>query len=220
MRGNRENAQPAKVFWGANIIPSNFAVASGAGFLAGPEKSPAAFINGFQHPNREKSRSHGMSEFSRNNRVDKDKATSNGKGTAPPTREVKVTPSNYRGEIRKPKLMEGEGEAKVGLREGGDGTAKSRGHGGSHRGVSFNGNKGALVKIYVKTSGGREGVQEGFEISDMLWICANNNEGVIGILEDGAREVVDKWVKQEAISGGIEEKLLEDVRHNVKEERG
>jgi hypothetical protein len=48
----------------------------------------------------------------------------------------------------------------------------------------------------------------------------DDNEGVIGILENGAREVIDQGVEQKAITGGPEEKLLQDVSDNIKEKGG
>jgi hypothetical protein len=48
----------------------------------------------------------------------------------------------------------------------------------------------------------------------------NNDEGVIGILEDGTREIVHQGVKEEAGEGGETEHLLKDVSDNVEQKRG
>jgi hypothetical protein len=36
----------------------------------------------------------------------------------------------------------------------------------------------------------------------------NNNEGIISVLQDRARQIIDKRVKKEATSGGVQDKLL------------
>jgi hypothetical protein len=48
----------------------------------------------------------------------------------------------------------------------------------------------------------------------------NNDEGVIGILEDGTREIVHQGVKEKAREGGETEHLLKDVSDNVEQKRG
>jgi hypothetical protein len=48
----------------------------------------------------------------------------------------------------------------------------------------------------------------------------NNDEGVIGILKDRTREVINERVKKEASLRRMEQKLLEDIRNQVKEKGG
>jgi hypothetical protein len=59
-----------------------------------------------------------------------------------------------------------------------------------------------------------------FEVGDMVRDGSNNDEGVVGVLEDGARKVIDKGVEEKASKGGQAEHLLEDISNNVEKERG
>jgi hypothetical protein len=49
---------------------------------------------------------------------------------------------------------------------------------------------------------------------------SNDNEGVISILEDGTREIINKRVKEKTFTSGVEQELLKDIHNNVEEERG
>jgi hypothetical protein len=116
--------------------------------------------------------------------------------------------------------MGGKGESKVSLRKGGDFASKSRGHKRSGRWVSFDRNESAFVEINVEPSGHREIIQESFKVSNMVRDGSNDNEGVISILEDGTREIIDKRVKEKTFTRGVEQELLKDIHNNVEEERG
>ena len=82
--------------------------------------------------------------------------------------------------------MERERETKVGLGEGGDNTPEGGSHGGRRRRFGSDRDKRALVVVYDKASGSREGVREVFKVHDMLGDGSNNDEGVIGVLKNGA----------------------------------
>jgi hypothetical protein len=54
----------------------------------------------------------------------------------------------------------------------------------------------------------------------MLRDSTNDDEGVVSVLKNGAGKVVDKRVEKQPLTGGQEEKLLENVSDNVKKEGG
>jgi hypothetical protein len=72
----------------------------------------------------------------------------------------------------------------------------------------MNGNKGAFVKVDIKTGGSSEVVKKAFEICRVLRDGFYNDEGIVSILKDRAREIVDKRVEKKSLAGGLEEKLL------------
>jgi hypothetical protein len=47
-----------------------------------------------------------------------------------------------------------------------------------------------------------------------------NNQGVVGILKDRARKVIDQGVEKQPVTRSPEEKLLKHIGDNVKEEGG
>jgi hypothetical protein len=113
-----------------------------------------------------------------------------------------------------------EGEAEVGLGEGGNGAAKHISHGGGHGGLDFDGNESAFMEIYGKTSCRREVIKSKLEVGDVVRDSADDNQSVISILEDRTGEVINQGVKEEAITGGLEKELLEDISNNVEQEGG
>jgi hypothetical protein len=116
--------------------------------------------------------------------------------------------------------MSGKGETKVGLREGGDRTAESGRHRSCGVVLNFYGDKSALVKVDGKTSGSGEGVQKRFKVVNMLRNSADDDEGVVSILENRAGEIIHQRMKQKAVPRSREQKLLEHVSDDVKQERG
>jgi hypothetical protein len=83
--------KPPEFFWDADIIPSHLALASIASFLSGPEEGPASFIDGFNDTGREEARTHGMGQHRGEDRVDEEKATTNGEASPSPAREAHIT---------------------------------------------------------------------------------------------------------------------------------
>jgi hypothetical protein len=54
----------------------------------------------------------------------------------------------------------------------------------------------------------------------MLRDSANDNNGVIGILENRARKIVDKRVKKQTLPRGHKKELLENIGNNIKKKGG
>jgi hypothetical protein len=99
-----------------------------------------------------------------------------------------------------------------------NGTPESGGHGGGNRRVSVDRDKGTFVKIDSEPNSGSEFVKNIFKIGNVFRDGANDNEGVVGVLEDRTGEVFNKRVEKEPIPRGLEQKLLENVCDNVEEE--
>jgi hypothetical protein len=191
-----------------------------AGFFPGPEESTPPFVNGFNNTNGKEPSGHGMREHRSEDRVYKDQAASNREATTTPAREAHVAFGHDGGEVTKAQLVRGEREAKIGLREGGDLTPKGDSHGSGNIGISFDGDKGAFVEIDGQAGSGREIIKHLLKIGNMVRDSANDNEGVIGILEDGAGEVIHQGVKEKTREGGDAKHLLKDVSNDVKQEGG
>jgi hypothetical protein len=217
---NREDPEPADTFWGADNVPRDLALAAGAVIVAIPKEGTPSFINSLNDSRREKSSAHGMSEHGREDRVDKDKPPTNGEGPTTPTGQFHITLGNDRSKVRIPNFVSGEGEAKVGLRKGGHNTTERGRNGRGRRGLHFDGNKGAFVIVNVEASGVRKVCQEFFEIGRVLRDSPNDYESIVGILQDRARKVINKWVKEQSLPRGAQEELLQDVSHNVEEKGG
>jgi hypothetical protein len=92
-----------------------------------------------------------------------------------PARKAHVSFQDKRSEIRDTKFVDGEREAKVSLREGGDRTPKGGGHFRGERRIGPDSNKGAILKVDVKTSGRGEVIKQGFKVGDMMRDNFNNN---------------------------------------------
>jgi hypothetical protein len=54
------------------------------------------------------------------------------------------------------------------------------------------------VEVDGKPSSCREIVQDALQVSHMLWNSTDDDEGVIGVLEDRARKVVHQGVEKNA----------------------
>jgi hypothetical protein len=54
----------------------------------------------------------------------------------------------------------------------------------------------------------------------MLRDSANDDKGVIGILENKARKIINKRVKEQTLSRGHKKKLLKDVGYDIKKKGG
>jgi hypothetical protein len=54
----------------------------------------------------------------------------------------------------------------------------------------------------------------------MLRDGPDDDEGVVSVLKDGAGEVVDQRVKEEAVSRGVEDHLLKDINNDIKQKKG
>jgi hypothetical protein len=57
-------------------------------FLTGPEESTTPFVEGIHHTHGEKANTHGMREQGSEDRIDEDKAATNGKRATMPSREA------------------------------------------------------------------------------------------------------------------------------------
>jgi hypothetical protein len=113
-----------------------------------------------------------------------------------------------------------EGEAKVGLRKRGNGTTKGKSHGSGGRGVDLDRNESALVEVDGEAGCSREIVESRFKIGDMVRDSADDDQGIVSVLKDRARKIIDKRVEEEPITRGMEEELLEDVGNNIEKEGG
>jgi hypothetical protein len=54
----------------------------------------------------------------------------------------------------------------------------------------------------------------------MLRDSANDDKGVVGILENRARKIINKRVKENTLSRGHKKKLLKNVGNDIKEKGG
>jgi hypothetical protein len=91
----------------------------------------------------------------------------------------------------------GEGEAKVGLGKGGDGTPEGGSDVGGDERINLNGHERAFVVVDVKASGLGKVIKKLFEVASMLRNGTNDNESVICILENGARSIINERVEEE-----------------------
>jgi hypothetical protein len=217
---NGKNTKATKMLGRADFRPSNLALAARTGFFASPEEGSSPLINGFDDPRREDSGGHSMGEHSSEDRVDKKEAPSNRKRTPAPPREAQVTFSNDRVEVSKAKFMSGEGKTEVCLGKGGDRTAESKCHGGSRFCRRIDRNKGVFVEVDSQASVRGESVKGSFKVGNMLGDGPDDDEGIISILENRTRKVVDQGVKQKPLTRGLEKKLLEDISNDVEKEGG
>jgi hypothetical protein len=153
-----EDAQPSTIFGDTDVIPGNFAVPTVASFFTSPQESTPTLVDSLDNPSGEETSGHGMSKHGSENIIHKDQATPNGHASATPPREAHVAFLNDGGEIGGSKFVGRQGEPKVGLGEGGDGTPEGSGHGEGRGVVSLDGDEGAFVEVDDKTSGRRETV--------------------------------------------------------------
>jgi hypothetical protein len=153
-----EDAQPSTIFGDTYVIPDNLAVPTVASFFTSPQEGAPTFVDSLDDPSGEETGGHGMSKHGGENRIHKDQATSNGHATATPPREAHVAFLNDGGEIGGSKFVGRQGEPKVGLGEGGDGTPEGSGHGEGRGVVRLDGDEGAFVEVDDETSGRRETV--------------------------------------------------------------
>jgi hypothetical protein len=137
-----------------------------------------------------------------------------------PTRESHVAFRNDGSKIGESEFVRREGEAEISLGERRDRTPKGGSHGRSFGGVNFNRDKRALMKVYGEARSSREIIKELLKVGDVVRNRTNDNESIIGILEDGTGQIINKRVEKEAGAGGLEEKLLEDISNDVEKERG
>jgi hypothetical protein len=76
------------------------------------------------------------------------------------------------------------------------------------------------MEVNSEPHGRGEGVESPLEVSHMLRDGPDDDEGVIGVLEDGTRKIVDKRVEKEPITRSLEEKLLENISNDSKNKGG
>jgi hypothetical protein len=140
-----ENAQPATVFWGTDVIPGNFAVSTMASFFASPEEITPTLVDILDNPSGEEPSGHGVSKHVRENGIYKDQMATNGQTPASPPRKAHVTFLNDGGKFGGSKLIGREGKPKVGLGKGGEDAPKGMGNGEGCGLVGLDGNEGAFV---------------------------------------------------------------------------
>jgi hypothetical protein len=191
---DRDHTEPPQLFRDAHLFPGHQALTPIASLFPSPKEGAAPFVNSLYDSRREQARTHGMGEHRGEDGVDKNQPSTNGKASAPPTREAQITFCNNGGKVIEAELVGRERKSKVGLGEGGDFTAKSRSHGESVGVACPDWDEGAFVEVDGKPSSSREIVQDTLQISHMLRNSADDDEGVIGVLEDRARKVVDQGV--------------------------
>jgi hypothetical protein len=66
---DRKHPKAAQMLRGADIRPSNLALATRASFLPSPEEGPSTLVKGFDDPHRKKANAHSMGEKRRKDRV-------------------------------------------------------------------------------------------------------------------------------------------------------
>jgi hypothetical protein len=54
----------------------------------------------------------------------------------------------------------------------------------------------------------------------MIRDSPNDDKSVVSILKNGAREIVNKRVKEEPSPGSLEKELLKNISHNIEKEGG
>jgi hypothetical protein len=112
----------------------------------------------------------------------------------------------------------GEREPKIGLRKGGDDATEGGGHGIRNFRFSFYRNKDAFVVIDIETRGSREVTKKGLEVTDVSQNGANDDKGVIRILENRERKIINKGVEKKPRARGMKQKLLKHIDDDVEEE--
>jgi hypothetical protein len=94
MNGNDTKA--THIFWGANVSPSNLALATITRFLARPKESSSPLIDSFSNPGWKKSSGHSMGKHGCENRINKKKMSPIGERSPSPTGKAHVTLSHNR----------------------------------------------------------------------------------------------------------------------------
>jgi hypothetical protein len=75
------------------------------------------------------------------------------------------------------------------------------------------------VEVDGEAGCSREIVESRFKIGDMVRDSADDDQGIVSVLKDRARKIIDKRVEEEPITRGMEEEL-EDVGNNIEKEGG
>jgi hypothetical protein len=76
------------------------------------------------------------------------------------------------------------------------------------------------MEIDSQTRSGREVIKQALKSGYMLRDGPDNDDSIVGILEDRAGEVIYKWVKKEPLARSLKDNLLKDIGDNVKKEGG
>jgi hypothetical protein len=74
--------------------------------------------------------------------------------------------------------------------------------------------EGRLLKVYLQTGSTREGIEELFGMDNLVIVRAQEQEGVVSVLDHWTRQVIHERVEQPAGGGVPRDELLEDVSHN------
>lgn len=71
-----------------------------------------------------------------------------------------------------------------------------------------------FVEVYHKAHGLRELQQQVLEVQKLNSISRKNDQGVVSVLKNRARQRVINRMREDAIVGSLDNKALEDIGHN------
>jgi hypothetical protein len=137
-----------------------------------------------------------------------------------PARETTVERENEGSESRGWELRRRKGKSKIGLGKGGEGTTEDGSHPSGFLRWNVHRNEAGFVE--VDSEAGRRGkiVQDFPKASSRFLGGPAKDQGIICVLEDGAREVRGEGVSEGAVLPGLKDKALEEVSNYDKKVRG
>jgi hypothetical protein len=133
---------------------------------------------------------------------------------SPPTRKIFVTGGDEREAVRHAELVRGEGQPKVGLREGRDRGAKASCEILSNISRDPNGEEDGFVVIDRQASGLLEVMQDTLSMEHRLHGTLEEDEGIISVLKDRAGSIWYKRVSKKGVERRMLEKATKDVSNN------
>jgi hypothetical protein len=81
-------------------------------------------------------------------------------------------------------------------------------------------NERALVEVNGEPGGTGERVQDGSQAEHLRGICPKDYKRVIGVLDDGAREVIDERVYEAILTHILHQQAMQELSDSQEEVRG
>jgi hypothetical protein len=175
-----------------NSVPSQQTLRAMTLFFASPQ-SVAARIQEFKNGFRNQSRGHVVNGKAAKDSVHKNQTPSSAKQSGFPARKEFIKFGDQGLIVSDADLVGRQGETKVRLRERGDNTPEDSRHGGRGAPSDLHGDEGRFVIIYGQPRGRREVLQDSFEDLHRPDVAFNKDQGVVRILENGGKAVMNQW---------------------------
>jgi hypothetical protein len=213
------NAETALLRRQQYLVPRNQTASTRARVLPGPKESTAPLVDPVNDPTRKQIRTHIIRSKIIQNSVAQNETTASRQQVCAPTRETTVEGENKRSESGEGELCRRQGEPEVRLRESRDGASKGCSHVRRILRGNKHGDEARFVEVDGEARGGGEVVQDAFEGGGRSGGSLAEDEGIVRILEDGARCVGGEGVGEVTFRPGQPDKPLEDVGNDDKEVR-